>query len=212
MHVVTDGWLSPDGRHMSLTSKDLEQLETFKNCLNLKAKISWKKSGNGSLHSHVQLSDSRLYRWFNSIGITPQKTFTLHEILVPDAFFFDFLRGEFDGDGSSHAYWDTRWRSSVSLYVRFTCASKSHLTWLNKKLDILLGIKGTINFSSRAYYLTFSKTKASILHDAMYYAPNLPYLKRKKEKLDRQWAAHNLAKLRQVPSTFIKDGSILRIA
>src|SRR5688572_14308333 len=135
--MATDGSLSIDGRHLNLTSNDLEQLETFKKCLGLTTKISWKQSGRKGEDrwgSQIQFGDVTLYRWFLSVGITPQKTFTLGEIKVPDRYFFDFLRGEFDGDGSSHAYWDTRWRSSVSLYIKFYCASKPHLVWINKKI------------------------------------------------------------------------------
>lgn len=37
--IATDGNLSKDGRHIELTSKDTEQLETFKRCLKLKNRI-----------------------------------------------------------------------------------------------------------------------------------------------------------------------------
>lgn len=43
--IVTDGSLSRDGRHIELTSKDKEQVETFSKILNLKNKIGIKKSG-----------------------------------------------------------------------------------------------------------------------------------------------------------------------
>ena len=37
--LATDGCLSPDGRHITLTSKDLDQLETFMKCVGIKNKI-----------------------------------------------------------------------------------------------------------------------------------------------------------------------------
>ena len=38
--MATDGHLSIDGRHLDLTSKDVEQLENFKKALDLNCKIS----------------------------------------------------------------------------------------------------------------------------------------------------------------------------
>lgn len=37
--LTTDGNLSKDGKHINLTSKDLDQIKTFKKCLGLKNKI-----------------------------------------------------------------------------------------------------------------------------------------------------------------------------
>lgn len=200
---------------MSLTSNDLEQLETFKKCLGLKNRIGWKSSWyTDKKHSHVQFGDVALYRWLISIGITPRKTHTIGIIKIPDEFFFDYLRGEFDGDGSSHAYWDTRWRSSVSIYIGFVCASVKHLDWLKRTIYRLLGISGVINkkYGRGAYALRFAKISARKLYEAMYHSENIPYLQRKKQKLDRQWQADLLAKQKKQPAGFIKGGSVIRIA
>lgn len=212
--MATDGCLYSDGRHMNLTSKDLDQLETFKRCLGLTNKISWKPSGaTGKMGSQVQFGDVTLYRWLISIGITPRKTFTIGKIRIPDNFFFDYLRGEFDGDGSSHAYWDTRWRSSVSIYINFACASKTHLQWINTTISRLVGVSGKLaKYGTGIYNLRFSKYKARKIHEAMYYDVALPYLKRKKEKLDRQWAAHEMSIRGVQPQGFVKNSPVLKIA
>lgn len=211
--MATDGHLSIDRRHLNLTSVDIEQLETFKRCLQITAPISWKSNGHGRKCSQIQWSDSYLYKWFISIGITPQKTFTINEIKVPDLYFFDLLRGEFDGDGSSHAYWDTRWRSSVSLYMSIVSASRAHLEWLNKKIVALSGNSGLVRqYGTGIPYLIFSKTKARTLYDRMYYSPDIPYLKRKKEKLNRQWAALEMAHQGNPPVNLQRGGQVLKIA
>lgn len=211
--MATDGCLYSDGRHMSLTSKDIDQLETLKRCLGINNKIGWKPSSySGDMASHVQFGDVTLYRWLIKIGITPRKTFTIGNIHIPKKYFLDYLRGEFDGDGSSHAYWDARWRSSVSIYINFSCASKKHLEWLNKMIESLVHVSSNIRYGSKVYYLRFSKQKAYKIYQAMYYSPNIPYLKRKKEKLDRQWAANAVAKQGLAPNSLIRNGSILRIA
>ena len=211
--MATDGCLLPNGRHLNLTSNDLDQLETFKKCLNLKANISWKKSGyTGRMNSQIQFGDVVLHKWFRSIGLTPNKTKTIGKLNIPDEYFFDYLRGEFDGDGSSHAYWDTRWRSSVSLYLKFTCASAPHLEWLNDSIFKFLAVKGYIQQAGGVYALTFSKQKAKVLYKAMYYSTKIPFLKRKKDKLDRQWVAAKLAHEEKRSPLLVRSGSILRIA
>jgi len=43
--LATDGCLSKDGRHIDLTSKDIEQLENFMLCVGKKRKIGLKTSG-----------------------------------------------------------------------------------------------------------------------------------------------------------------------
>lgn len=213
--MATDGCVVNDGRHLNLTSNDLDQLETFKKCLGLTAKISWKRSGfTGKLNPQIQFGDATLHRWFVSIGITPRKTKTISKIKVPDKYFFDYLRGEFDGDGSSHAYWDSRWHSSVLIYMNFYCASKLHLEWIDYTVQRLLGISGRLAepYSRAVYNLRFAKTAARRLYRAMYYDGADPFLRRKKEKLERQWQADSLAKQKQQPAGFFKGGSILRIA
>lgn len=213
--MASDGCLYNDGRHLNLTSQDLEQLDTLKKCLSLTNKISWKPCGrNGEMGSQVQWGDVVLYKWFVSIGITPKKTFTLAKVDVPDRYFFDYLRGDFDGDGTSHAYWDTRWHSSVSLYIKFYCASGKHLEWINRTVNRLIGIEGVMEKRKRGRVeaLIFSKTKAWPLYQAMYYREGLPLLSRKKEKLDRQWAALALGRQGKQPRGYIKGGPILNIA
>lgn len=211
--MASDGCVISDGRHLNLTSKDIDQLETFKKCLGINVKISWKPSTfAGALRPQVQFSDATLHRWFVSIGITPHKSKTIRAILIPDKFFFDYLRGEFDGDGHSNAYWDTRWRSSVSLYIGFSSASEKHLQWLKTTIQNLIGIAGIVKLSQNCHKLEFSKTKAEVLYKYMYHTDNIPYLKRKKEKLDRQWQAVSDAKQGKQPVNFVKNGPVLRIA
>lgn len=207
--MASDGCLLSDGRHMDLTSKDIEQLETFKRCIGITANITSKLNGNQQRVTRVQFGDVRLYQWFISIGITPRKTFTLGDVDIPDKYFADFLRGEFDGDGCSTAYWDTRWKSSVCLYVSFASGRTGYLKWLNTTISRLFDIRGIIGKASRTCTLTFSKTKARILCDAMYYQCGVSCLKRKKEKLDRQWQADTLSKKGVVPKNFRRGRSVL---
>ncbi|MDO8512855.1 MAG: hypothetical protein Q7S57_06315 [bacterium] len=208
--MATDGCLISDGRHLNLTSKDTEQLLLFKKILKLKVKISYKSRGGEprKMYGQLQFGDVELYRWFISIGITPRKSKTIGAINVPDRFFFDHLRGEFDGDGSSCAYWDTRWRSSVSLYMNFCSASRPHLEWIQKKVLFLLEIVGCIKKARSIYVLQYSKTKARPLFNALYDNQTDLFLKRKKDKMDRQWTALSNAKNGIIPTFSDKNHAI----
>src|SRR3972149_1568778 len=90
--LTTDGNLSSDGRHISLVSKDLEQIENFKRILKLKNKISLRGSTYSKSRKYysLQYGDVKLYRFYLSIGLHPNKSRTLNEIYIPDKYFADF--------------------------------------------------------------------------------------------------------------------------
>src|SRR3990167_6241471 len=88
--LATDGNLSPDGRHMSLVSKDREQLENFKKCLGLKNKIGVNPSGSGKSAFRVQFGDINFYTFLLQIGLMPNKSKIIKEVMVPGAYLFDF--------------------------------------------------------------------------------------------------------------------------
>ncbi len=185
--IATDGCLYSDGRHMNFTSKDRDLAETFIQCLRLKVKIGRKKSGFTSKDSycHVQFGDVVFHRWLCSIGITPRKSKTLNTLRVPRKYFFDFLRGSFDGDGSIYSYWDKRWKSSFMFYVQFTSASLHHLEWLQTIIDRHLGVWGMIGPVNGAHQLRYAKSGSRKLLSAMYYDDSLPWLERKRIKVKR---------------------------
>lgn len=61
--LTADGCLLNDGRHIDFTSKDLEQVVTFKKCFGIKTKIGIKHSGTGNLYHRIQFGDV-LFREF----------------------------------------------------------------------------------------------------------------------------------------------------
>lgn len=189
--LTTDGSLSKDGRHINFTSKDEDQVKTFKDCLKLdNIKIGKKSSGivKEKIYSQVQFGDVVFYQWLVNIGLSPNKSKTMGELKIPDAYFLDFLRGCFDGDGSIYSYWDPRWRSSYMFYVSFASASPKFLLWLQKKIVILVHVNGNIQKlqkESRVGQLRFAKKEAVILCRDMYHSKNIPYLKRKFAKMQK---------------------------
>lgn len=183
--LVADGCLSKDGRHIDLTSKDKIQVKTFKECLKLDTKIGKKFSGGGNLSYHTQFGDVLFYRFLMSIGIFPAKSKTILSVSVPKRYFFDFLRGYFDGDGSSYSYYDPKYKNSFRFYISFTSGSRQYIDWLRKKIYELIDVKGFLSYNRNNPYvqLKYAKKEAIIISKNMYYCSGLSYLKRKFKKI-----------------------------
>lgn len=185
--LVTDGGLSKDGRHIDFTSKDVEQVENLKKCLGVKAKIGFKSAAadEEKKYARVQFGDVRLYRRLIAMGLTPAKSLTLGKIEISDKYFFDFLRGHFDGDGWSYSYLDKRWNNSFMYYLAFGSASKKHIDWLADKILEKTGIKKEARKAGERgiYVLRFAKKAAKQLYNLMYYSDKVTCLSRKKRKL-----------------------------
>ena len=184
--ITTDGSLSKDGRHINLTSKDLEQLKTFAGILNLDNKIGTKKSSYAPTKNvfQIQFGNVELYRFLLDIGLTPNKTKTIGSLKIPQKYFRDFLRGHLDGDGCTYSYWDKRWKSSFMLYLTFMSSSIKHMEWMKTEIKSLFGIEGKLTKQKTCYRLRFAKDNSLKLIKIMYYSKNLPYLRRKKFKID----------------------------
>ena len=185
--LTADGCLLNDGRHIDFTSKDYEQVATFKKCLKLKTKISIKHSGIGNSYYRVQFSDVLFREFLMSIGLTPTKSKTIVSVLVPDKYFSDFIRGYFDGDGTSYSFYDSIFPKSYRFYVSFVSASPKFIQWLQQKLQAVVGIKGHFSRSPGKDYiqLKYAKKEAIRICDYMYQNRSGPFLKRKYLKIQR---------------------------
>jgi|SRR3989338_6594946 len=185
--LATDGCLSSDGLLIDLTSKDREQLLNFMKCLKIKIKIGKKFSGFGIEYLRVQFKNRLFYDFLLSIGFTPAKSKTIKKIDIPDKYFFDFLRGCFDGDGYTYSYWDPRWRSSFMLYTGFVSASEPFLKWLQDEIEKGLCIKGRITKTKKKswyYQLKYAKKDSQKILKKIYHGKSKVFLKRKKLKVD----------------------------
>ncbi len=184
--LATDGNLSPDGRHFDFTSNDREQLENFMKCLGIKVKIGYKTSGyTGQKRTRIQFGDVNFYRYLLGIGFMPAKSKVISKVEIPHKYFFDFLRGHFDGDGTFYSYWDPRWKSSFMFYTEFISASKKHIVWLREEIFRRLDIKGHVTKSARGsvYQLKYAKGESLRLLPKMYYDEKVVCLSRKRDKI-----------------------------
>lgn len=186
--LATDGCLSTDGRHLDLTSKDMEQLKNFLKCLGIKNRIGKKISGySKKLYTRVQFGDVVFYRFLLEVGLTPAKSKTLGSLNIPKKYFFDFLRGSFDGDGSFYSYYDPRWKSSFMFYTVFISASLKHITWIRQELSHLLSVKGHITYGGKksTYNLKYAKAESIKILKKMFYSNNVVCLQRKRLKIKK---------------------------
>ena len=106
---------------------------------------------------------------------------------IKKKYFFDFLRGFFDGDGSSYSYWDRRWKSSFMFYVSFTSASKDFINWIRREIEDRLNIKGHLTHSNTknyCYQIKYAKYEGVKLVEAMYTDKRCVCLSRKKLKIN----------------------------
>lgn len=191
--LVTDGNVSKDGRHIIMRSSDIDLLEVFKFCLELKTSIR-QSYNNGFAKKpsyRVQFSDAKFYRWLLTIGLFPAKTYTIGAIDVPNEFFRDFLRGHLDGDGSIYRYLDQygnykgRIYSNNRIYSKFISVSEVHIKWLFKKIQELTPVKGALYCTLKTkgvpmWSIKFSKKETLKLLGCIYYSEGLPCLERKR--------------------------------
>ncbi len=183
--LSSDGCLSSDGRHIELTSNDIEQLETFRRILGIEhIHVGTKVRGYQQRSStRIEFGSVLFYDWLMSIGLTPAKSKTIGPLHIPDEYFFDFYRGCFDGDGSMYAFWDARWQSSYTYATSLASASLPFLEWVKLKAGALLGAKGSIRTGKRVYELRFAKRATQLLFLKMYEDSEAPRLTRKFAKL-----------------------------
>lgn len=185
--IASDGNLVKDGRHINFTSKDLDLVILFKHHLKIKNKIGKKGRNKYSEKKYyfIQFGDVNFYKLLLKIGLKPRKSKTLTNLIVPKKYFFDFLRGYFDGDGNTISYFDKRWKNSYMFYLNFSSASPYFIEWLRKTINISLGIKGHIIRQKKksTIQLRFGKREVLILIRRMYCKRRLPSLKRKYLKI-----------------------------
>lgn len=187
--MASDGCLSNDGRHLILVSTDIDQLENFVAAIGRSLPISKHESGKDRYSRkqgyRVQFSDVGYYDFLLSVGLTPNKSKTIPALDVPSQYYGHFLRGLFDGDGTTYAYNDPRWPTSYLYYVGFSSASVMFLEYLVKKNKELFGVKGSsMRVSPRVATLVYGKSDSYKIYRGMYANASSLYLGRKRDKLE----------------------------
>lgn len=194
--MASDGNLARTGHALTLTSNDVELLESVRAILGIGNRLGRVRGGWGHGCYRLQWRDRRFHAWLTDIGLTPRKSLTLGPLVVPDEYFADFFRGCIDGDGTILVYTDryhaTRKATYVyeRLYVSLVSASRPFLSWVQETVDRLLGVHGAIyNKSGRTrapmWALRYAKRESLRLLPWMYASPDSPCLARKRAKADQ---------------------------
>lgn len=181
--IATDGNLSPDGRHIAITSKDEELLTKIRKNLALTSKIGKKTRGNSLEKKYfvLQIGDKNFYNFLLSINLTPKKSKTIGELLISREHFPHFFRGCMDGDGSitisNHPE-----SSKKQLRIRLCSASKKFVLWIMGELASSIHISGGWIYSERGgslYTLSYGKADSIKIIHFMYDEKGELYLGRK---------------------------------
>ncbi len=181
--IASDGNLSPDGRHINITSKDRGMIFTMKKLLARTSRIGKKSRGGETEKKYylLQFSDVLFYDFLLSIGLTPAKSKTIGPLNIPTKYFPDFLRGCIDGDGSL-GYFIHPESKLPQFRIRLASASPKFLTWVLQILQKEFHIQGGFIYHTKksASTLSFGKRDARKILPLMYYEKSLPSLKRKR--------------------------------
>jgi intein/homing endonuclease len=98
--TATDGCLVSGRRKINFKSAARDLVGLYLLLLRRTNKIKEGRTRAGGTVYFTEFGDARLYRWFESIGLTPRKSLTLGGLDVPDMFLAPLLRGLFEGDGT----------------------------------------------------------------------------------------------------------------
>ena len=182
--VFADGCLveHKNGYHgLDITSKDIGHLGLIKKQLRAEHKIGKKERG-----FRIQIRNRDIYNDLLRLGLRPRKSKTVRFPKIPKKYFFHFIRGLFDGDGSVLVWRESRWRHTWQIRTSFTSGSLYFLQSLREHLQSWAGLlHGKISPVTRAYQLRyFSMPECIMLYKFMYRDNSSLCLERKKNKCE----------------------------
>lgn len=201
--ITSDGCLLKDGRHVSLTSKDYMLLGRLKQTFRLTCGIGRKIGGTGSVAFQLQMSDRRLHRFLQDVGLTPAKSLTLGALDVSRQHFPDFLRGVIDGDGCIRT-WTHSSNGLRQWALTISSGSPIFAAWLKSSTEDAFTVHGRLHHfrakrKNPIYTIKFGKLAAQVILRACYYPGCLAMYR----KLDSAWLCIN------TPNCVRKYGNVI---
>lgn len=205
-YIATDGSLSKDKRHVSITSKDVEHLERIRCEFGITSKIVMKsrEAEKEKKYAVLQVGGISNYKFLNSIGIFAGKTWSMGQLEINEKYFSDFIRGVIDGDGCIN-HWRNRSNNHTQWSLRISGAAPEFIGWLKNKIEKRYCVKGKLYIQkyqskSTMYIIKFGKLSTQKIIREVYYM-NCFCLERKKVIVLE--CLHDTAKM-------IKYGGVIR--
>jgi hypothetical protein len=178
--ITSDGYLSSDGRHIDITSKDYNFLNELIEKFNFVCKVCIKNRGTNNQAYRIQIANKKFYEFLLSVGLMQNKSLVLEQIKIPEIHFFDFLRGLIDGDGGIQR-WTHHTNKREQWNLRVASGSRKFLVWLKNEIEKIMGVKGRLYFESKTQFrLKYGKMAARIIAQKCYYDGSFA-LRRKKD-------------------------------
>jgi hypothetical protein len=194
--TATDGCLYTGFRKINFKSMDRQLVDTYRSLLGRSNRIKEQPTRTGGMTYFLDFADTRLYGWFESIGLSPRKSLTLGAIDVPDQFLGPLLRGLLDGDGTIYNLTHAPTRTTYPAYqyerlwTYFSSASRPHLEWVQGRVAARYNLQGRIEQQPRRegrhdfFRLKYGNRESIELLRALYPTPDVP-------KLERKWKIWN---------------------
>lgn len=184
--IATDGCITGDGRHVSITSANRRHLETVRRILGLGITIGQTRNGSpkSATYYRLQIGSRNLVRFLAALGLGPRKSLTIGPLDVPDDMFADFLRGVIDGDGNIRT-WIHSGNGVRQWALKISTASPRFAVWLQSRIDGRFRVRGALHRKVTGrihpiYEVKYGKLAMKIILRACYY-PGSTALERKRD-------------------------------
>lgn len=183
--VVTDGFVDNKRGQLkiALNTKDKDVLEKFKEMLHFTGNIRDSVLGDGRKSSTLTICRAKICKDIFKLGLAKEnKTFnTTFPNVLPDEFYWDFIRGVFEGDGSIRH----RTGNTDALDITICGATESFIKELQSTLAEH-GVNTRMVKDKPNLWTINTKSNADALRMCFFMYANTP----KSRRLDRKFAVY----------------------
>jgi intein-encoded DNA endonuclease-like protein len=162
--IAADGCVE-DRYHYSIAQKDAQFLKQISRLIGYNGPIQ--QHGNGVYR--LRVSNTYQVNKLIQLGITPRKSLTFQMPNMPSMYFWHFLRGYFDGDGSVYRSCPrVKGRTYRQWWVSFI-GSDAFINALNQKLAMYLSLrKRKIETYNNTAIIRYSRKSALTILEKIY--------------------------------------------
>lgn len=195
-YIYADGWISSNGTSvefgMELQTGDRYILEKLNeelgnqhviNDLPAEKQLICGCLCNIQEHSVLRIYSKPFVNDLISQGISFNKTYSGIYPTVEDRYFFDYLRGYIDGDGSIYTDYVHNHKDAY-IQIRIACHCKENLEYIRDRL-LQFDIKTNVYKSTDSKYdlICYTTEDVEKLANKLYYSPDVFCLSRKRNKI-----------------------------